>query len=81
MAKKDIEKLRAKSKPELLKEISILKGQFMRLRFQAETGQLNETHELTQVRKDIARVFTVIKEKDSPKVVAKAKNKKAIKGK
>jgi len=76
MAKQNIDKLRQKSKPELLKEISILKGQFMRLRFQAETGQLNETHELTQIRRDIARVFTVVKEIDRAELKAAAKKGK-----
>ena len=59
-----IDELRAKTTPELLKLISELKGKQMALRFENATGQLNEAHLLKSTRKDIARVFTVLKEKE-----------------
>jgi large subunit ribosomal protein L29 len=39
-----------------------LKEQF-KLRMQASTGQLNQTHLLAQVRKDIARIKTALRQK------------------
>lgn len=44
---------------ELLKQ---LQAQF-KLRMQASTGQLNQTHLLKQARHDIARIKTVLKQK------------------
>ena len=55
--------LRAKSVEELQAEIiSLLKAQFS-LRMQLATQQLSKTSELKKVRRDIARVRTVLKEK------------------
>lgn len=42
--------------------ISERKDQF-KLRMQASTGQLNQTHLLKQARRDIARIKTVLKQK------------------
>jgi large subunit ribosomal protein L29 len=39
-----------------------LKEQF-KLRMQASTGQLNQTHLLAQARKDIARIKTALRQK------------------
>jgi large subunit ribosomal protein L29 len=39
-----------------------LKEQF-KLRMQASTGQLSQTHLLAQVRKDVARIKTALKQK------------------
>jgi large subunit ribosomal protein L29 len=55
--------LREKSVDELNAELlSLLKEQF-NLRMQAATGQLQQTHTLKVVRRDIARVKTVLTEK------------------
>ncbi|MGF1761522.1 50S ribosomal protein L29 [Photobacterium sagamiensis] len=55
--------LRAKSVEELNAElVSLLREQF-NLRMQAATGQLQQTHNLKTVRRDIARVKTVLTEK------------------
>lgn len=59
-----ISELRKKSREELLKQISELKGQLLVLRFQLATGQLTDSHSMQIVKKDIARVFTVLKEKE-----------------
>ncbi len=59
-----VDELRSKSKEELLKLISELKGKQMALRFENATGQLNEVHLLKSTKKDIAKVFTVLKEKE-----------------
>lgn len=63
MAKLDVNELRAKSESELQEVLlGLLKDQF-NYRMQKSTGQLNQSHLLVGVRKDIARVKTLITEK------------------
>jgi len=55
--------LRAKSAEELKQDlIGLLKEQF-NLRMRKATGQLNQSHLLPGVKRDIARVKTVLNEK------------------
>jgi len=55
--------LKSKNENELNEElISLFKEQF-NLRMRKATGQLNQTHLLKTVRRDIARVKTIQKEK------------------
>ena len=55
--------LRTKSADELNKELlDLLKAQFS-LRMQAATQQLSNTSQLGKVRRDIARVRTLLREK------------------
>lgn len=55
--------LRSKSATELQDElIALLKEQFS-LRMQIATQQLNNTSQLVRVRRDIARVRTIMREK------------------
>lgn len=55
--------LRAKNVEELNKELlELLKAQFG-LRMQAATQQLSNTSQLSKVRRDIARVRTILREK------------------
>jgi large subunit ribosomal protein L29 len=55
--------LRSKSREELQKELEgLLRAQFG-LRMQLATQQLSNTSQLKKVRRDIARVRTVMKEK------------------
>lgn len=57
--------LREKSVDELEKElIEMLREQF-NLRMQRGTGQLNRPHLMNDVRKNIARVKTILREKAS----------------
>ena len=57
------EELRGKALSELNEELEgLLKEQF-NLRMQKGTGQLTKTHELRRVRRDIARIRTVLNEK------------------
>ncbi|EGU29711.1 putative ribosomal protein L29 [Vibrio ichthyoenteri ATCC 700023] len=55
--------LRAKSVEELNAELLTLLREQFNLRMQAATGQLQQTHTLKTVRRDIARVKTVLTEK------------------
>ncbi|RMG58012.1 MAG: 50S ribosomal protein L29 [Gammaproteobacteria bacterium] len=57
--------LRQKSIEELNKELlDQLKAQ-MNLRLQNATGQLSQVHQFKQIRRDIARIKTIIREKQS----------------
>ncbi len=58
-----ISEIRAMSKDQLSDEILKLKKEQFNLRFQRATGQLENTGRVTQVRKDIARVKTVQRQK------------------
>jgi large subunit ribosomal protein L29 len=63
MAKLQVSELRNKSQAELQEVLhGLLKDQF-NYRMQKSTGQLAQPHLLSSVRKDIARVKTLISEK------------------
>jgi len=54
--------LRERSVDELTKTLSDLEEQLFKLRFQKSTGQIENPVKIREVRKDIARVLTVINE-------------------
>ncbi|MGL5977485.1 MAG: 50S ribosomal protein L29 [Erysipelotrichaceae bacterium] len=56
--------IREKSNTELNKEIDALKEELFNLRFQQATGQLQNTARMRTVRKTIARIKTVITERE-----------------
>ena len=58
-----VKDLRGKSVDELNQLIEDFKAELFTLRFQNSTGQLEQPHKIRAVKKDIARVFTVINEK------------------
>jgi large subunit ribosomal protein L29 len=63
----DASELRSKSPDELNQELAaLLKDQF-KLRMQKATQQLNNTSQIKKVRRDIARVRTVLAEKSAVK--------------
>jgi large subunit ribosomal protein L29 len=55
--------LRTKSDTELGEELMSLRKAAFNLRVQQATGQLNRPSEVKQVRRDIARVKTIISER------------------
>ena len=55
-------KMRDMSKEDLLLEESELRKQLLRLRFQTAAGQLESAPKMRDIRKDIARIATVLKE-------------------
>jgi large subunit ribosomal protein L29 len=57
------EDLRAKSLDELETELMGLKKESFNLRFQKATGQLENTARRRQVRRDIARTKTIMRDK------------------
>ena len=56
--------IREKTNEELLQEIDTLKDELFNLRFQNATNQLENPMRIVSVKKDIARVKTVLKEKE-----------------
>jgi len=54
------QEIREKSNNELEKEVVTLKEELFNLRFQKATGQLENTAKLKKVRKDIARIKTIL---------------------
>jgi large subunit ribosomal protein L29 len=50
------------TKDELVQKLSDLKTEFFNLRFQLATGQLNNPMMIKQVKRDIARVKTILTE-------------------
>jgi len=57
--------LRTKSPAELNEELVSAKKELFNLRFQNATNQLDNTGRITEVRKSIARIQTVINEQAS----------------
>ncbi|MZR14279.1 50S ribosomal protein L29 [Maritimibacter sp. DP07] len=55
--------LRDKSADQLNEQLSDLKKEAFNLRFQQATGQLENTARMRQVKRDVARVKTIINEK------------------
>ena len=55
--------LRAKSQAELNEELVSAKKELFNLRFQNATNQLDNTSRIKEVRKNIARIQTVIAQK------------------
>lgn len=62
---KYVEDLRAKSAAELNDELVAAKKELFNLRFQNATNQLDNTSRIKEVRKNIARIQTVISEQTS----------------
>ena len=56
--------LRTKSDDELREELAQAKESLFNLRFQAATGQLESHGRLTAVRRDIARIYTIMRERE-----------------
>mgnify|MGYP003433898960 FL=1 len=60
---KYVQDLKAKSAAELANDLVAAKKELFNLRFQNATNQLDNTARITEVRKNIARIQTVIAEK------------------
>lgn len=52
--------LRAKSQDELRQELETLKKEQLNLRFQAAAGQLENTARVREIRRDVARIKTIL---------------------
>ena len=61
--------IREKNLQELKTLVADLREELFKLRMQAGTGQLEKSHRLGEVKRDIARVTTIIGEKTRKAVV------------
>ena len=57
--------LRAMSAEDLAKKLADLKQELFNLRFQHAINQLDNPHKISDTKKEIARVMTVISEKNA----------------
>ena len=61
---KEADKLRDTSEDDLETKLAEAKEELFNLRFQLVTGQLDNPMRIKQVRKDVARIFTVMRERE-----------------
>ncbi|HWD66325.1 MAG TPA: 50S ribosomal protein L29 [Caulobacteraceae bacterium] len=59
----NIDDVRRMTPDQLTDQLLSLKKEQFNLRFQAATGQLEKTHRVEEVRRDIARIKTVLRVK------------------
>ena len=64
----NIKEIREKSNAELLKDIDSLKEELFNLRFQQATGQLENPSRMKEIKKSIARIKTIITERELSEV-------------
>ena len=60
-----IDEVRGLTPDQLAEQLSSLKKEQFNLRFQKATGQIEKTHRVDQVRKDIARIKTHLRTKQA----------------
>ena len=60
-----IDEIRGMTPDQLAEQLVSLKKEQFNLRFQAATSQLEKTHRVGEVRKDIARIKTVLRTKQA----------------
>ena len=66
----ELKKIREMSEAELNAELNKMKKDLFNLRFQHVTGQLENPLQMREVRKNIARVKTIMREKELDKAQA-----------
>ena len=66
----DLNKMREMTDVELIAELAKMKKDLFNLRFQHVTGQLENPVVMRETKRDIARVKTIIREKELEKVQA-----------
>jgi large subunit ribosomal protein L29 len=63
-----VKQIRDLSDEELMQKVKDLKGELFNLRFQAATGQLDNPMRIRDVRKTIARIKTVLTQRENEKI-------------
>ena len=64
----DLNKMREMTDVELIAELAKMKKDLFNLRFQHVTGQLENPVKMRETKRDIARVKTIMREKELQKV-------------
>jgi large subunit ribosomal protein L29 len=68
-----IKEIRLLSTEEIRNKLSDIRNELMNFRFQTVTGQLNDTSRLKATRRDIARLETILREREIGQKVEGAK--------
>jgi large subunit ribosomal protein L29 len=58
--------IRALAPAEIVTKLRETREQLVQLRLRKQTGQVEKTHELRGLRKDVARMETLLREKNKP---------------
>ena len=66
----ELKKMREMTEVELNNELAKMKKELFNLRFQHVTGQLEDPVKMREVKREIARVKTIIREKELAKAEA-----------
>ena len=66
----ELKKMREMTEVELNSELAKMKKELFNLRFQHVTGQLENPVKMREVKREIARVKTILREKDLAKAEA-----------
>lgn len=66
----ELKKMREMTDAELIAELAKMKKDLFNLRFQHVTGQLENPVKMRETKRDIARVKTIIREKELAKLQA-----------
>ena len=61
----NVKEIRDKSNEELLKTLEEFKSELFNLRFERATGSIENPMRIRELRKSIARILTVLKERES----------------
>jgi large subunit ribosomal protein L29 len=64
MADTTVQEIRDLADDELVTRLGEYKEELFNLRFQVATGQLDNNRRLQKVRRDIARIYTVMRERE-----------------
>ncbi len=66
--------IREKTLKELEQKIYSLKEELFNLRYQAKTGRLEKPSRIRNIKKDIARINTILKEKENEQTTQQKKD-------
>ncbi|MBT4916926.1 50S ribosomal protein L29 [Candidatus Peregrinibacteria bacterium] len=61
---KTVEELRKLEEAKLLEELAEAKKSLFKIKFESESGQAKNTHDVAKSRKHVAQIKTILKEKD-----------------
>ena len=64
MKKNELKEMMKRTTEELSTELQSKKSELFNLRFQLATGQLENTSTITECKRDIARVLTIIRQRE-----------------
>ena len=70
MKARELKELKSSNPQDLTTKLGDLKAELFNLRFQLATGQLDNPMRIKSVRKDIARVKTIIREEEIKEINA-----------